>query len=212
VLGDVDLAIKGVVVLLSSPQDDLEAVHTLAITALGGARSDQGIAIVQISKAGAGIGATTEQLHFKAAGEAGSRASGATYNIIRLGPVLAPSAYGGSLLLRMLAAVPLVQPIALGSAQVQTVAMADLARAVVHCVEGHVAPGTSFDLVEEQPRTLREVTGAIRLWPGRWASLGFGFDVFAHLYRFGDADPDPAVCAHGLPGNDRRQPDLPDLG
>ena len=75
-------------------------------------------------------------------------------------------------MLRMLAAVPIVQPIALAQAQVQTVSLADVATAVSVAVAGKMPSGLEADLVETTPQDLRDVIVAIRHWmgfrPARW--------------------------------------------
>ena len=79
--------------------------------------------------------------------------------------VIGPSAYGGSSLLRMLAAVPLVQPLVLADARMQTVAVEDVAQAVLDAVQGGHVHG-DYDLVEETPHRLDESVAMIRRWLG----------------------------------------------
>ncbi|NJM82850.1 MAG: NAD(P)H-binding protein [Tabrizicola sp.] len=111
-------------------EDDLEALHHHAVAALAEACAARGVRLVQISAVGARADAATGFLATKGRGDAAIRASGAPHQIFRPGLVLAPHGYGGSALLRMLAAVPVVQPVAMAEARIQTVALADLAEAV----------------------------------------------------------------------------------
>jgi len=152
--------------LQDGPSDDLEAVHHLAVAALAEACAAAGVALVQISAVGATPDARTAFLASKARGDAAIRASGCEAVILRPGLILAPSAYGGTALLRMLAAVPLVQPVAMEDARVQTVALADLAGAVVAALAGRVPAGFEGDLVEADAHPLPELLAGLRRWLG----------------------------------------------
>lgn len=154
--------------LQDGPDDNLEAVHTHAVSALATACAQGGIRLIQISAVGAHEDASTAFLVSKARGDAAIRASGAEYQIFRPGLVLAPHAYGGTALLRMLAAVPLVQPLAVPDAQIQTVSLADVSRTVSAAVAGKLPNRFECDLVEPTPHPLRDVVAAMRRW------LGFG--------------------------------------
>ncbi len=158
--------------LQDGPSDDLEAIHNHSVAALAAACAASDVRLVQISAVGAGLDAPTPFLASKARGDAAIRASGARYQIFRPGLVIAPHAYGGSAMLRMLAAVPLVQPIAMPQALIQTVSLADLAHVVSAAVEGRCPDGFEADLVEAEPHPLQEVVAAMRHWlgfgPARW--------------------------------------------
>lgn len=144
---------------------ELEAVHHTAIAALGAACAQRGVPVVQVSAAGAGPEAGTEFMRSKARGDAALCASGAALRILRPGLVIGQGAYGGTRLLRMLAAVPLVQPVALADAPVQCIGMADLAAAVVAALQGRLPQG-AYDLVEDQAHRLEEVLAETRAWLG----------------------------------------------
>ncbi|MCH8169483.1 MAG: NAD(P)H-binding protein, partial [Proteobacteria bacterium] len=113
-------------VLQDGARDSLRAVHDTAIRALLAACAARGVKrFVQISAAGVSPGAATEFFRSKARGDRAVRASGLEWVILRPGLVIGPDATGGTALLRGLAAFPLVQPLVLGDAPVQTVALAD---------------------------------------------------------------------------------------
>ncbi|MEW2912700.1 SDR family oxidoreductase [Leisingera sp. JC11] len=152
-------------VLQDMAPGELEAVHHTAIAALGTACAERGIAVVQISAAGAGPDAGTEFMRSKGRGDAALRATGAPLRILKPGLVIGQNAYGGTGLLRMLAAVPWVQPVALADAPVQCIGMADLAAAVVAALRGDLPQGT-YDLVEDQPHSLEDVLAETRSWLG----------------------------------------------
>lgn len=165
-LRDVDVVVNAAGALQDGPRDDLTAVHATAVAALAEACATHGTTLVQISAAGVAPDASTHFYRSKAAGDAAVQASGARHWILRPGLVLSDTAYGGTALLRMLAAVPLVQPLALADAPVQTIGIADLARAVGDCIAGRIAPGTVADLVEDTPHPLSEIVAEMRAWLG----------------------------------------------
>ena len=177
-------------VLQDMAPGELEAVHHTAIAALGQACARQGVRVVQVSAAGAGPGAATEFMRSKGRGDAALLASGAQAHVLRPGLVIGEGAFGGTRLLRMLAAVPLVQPVALAGAQVQCTGMADLANAVAAAVRQDLPPG-SYDLVEDHPRSLGQVLAATRGW--------LGFAPARVVLRVPDWTlPAVAACADGL--------------
>ncbi len=146
--------------------DRLDIVHERAIAALAHCCAKMGVSIVQISAAGAHPDANTRFLRTKAAGDTAIRESGARHWIIRPGIVLGRTAYGGTALLRMVAATPLIQPMAYADAQVQTVGMQNLAGTVEMAVRGQLREGSVFDLVEEEVHGLGDLAAAIRGWLG----------------------------------------------
>ncbi|GAB5467939.1 MAG: SDR family oxidoreductase [Rhodospirillales bacterium] len=165
-LAGIDLVVNCAGALQEGPGDDLAALHQGAIAALAEACAASGCGLVQISAVGATPDATTAFLRTKALGDQAIREAGVAYWIFRPGLVLAPEAYGGSALLRLLAAVPLVQPLACRDARIQTVALGDLAEAVLAAVQGEIPDGSDCDLVEEQSHSLGEVIAAQRRWLG----------------------------------------------
>jgi uncharacterized protein YbjT (DUF2867 family) len=153
--------------LQDGPCDDLEAVHHRAIRALLEACANGGVRrFVQISAVGVSPDAATEFLRSKARGDAAVRASGLDWEILRPGMVIGPDAYGGTALIRGLAALPWVQPLAFPQAPVQCVALADVAHATLMAVEGGLPRGTEADLVTPEPVALGAVLAAHRRWLG----------------------------------------------
>ena len=97
--------------------------------------------------------------------------------VLRPGLVLGHSVYGGTALLRMLTAFPVIQPIAHAEARIQTVAMTDVSDAVGYAVHGQLKGGRCYDLVAEDSVSLSELVHAVRRWLGfptaRWTiSIG----------------------------------------
>ncbi|MES0825938.1 SDR family oxidoreductase [Ruegeria sp. SCP11] len=164
-LTSIDCVVNCAGALQDGPADDLNAVHHTAISALGQACARKGIAVVQISAIGTASDAETDFMRTKAAGDEALRACGAPLWILKPGLVIGQSDYGGTALLRMLAAVPFVQPIAYSQAPVQCVGMLDLCDAVAEAVAGNLPQG-SYDLVEETPMPLSGVLSETRRWLG----------------------------------------------
>ncbi len=166
-LGGVDAVVNAAGALQDGPRDDLERVHHTAIATLAEACAIAGtIRLVQVSAPGARPDATTDFMRTKARAEEAIRRSGGRWVILRPGLVLGAQAWGGSALLRALAAFPLVMPLALPDKRVQCVALDDVARIVVEAVEGSLPEHAEFDLVENAPHPLREVVAKIRAWMG----------------------------------------------
>jgi uncharacterized protein YbjT (DUF2867 family) len=166
ILKDVDVVVNCAGALQGGGGDDLDVVHHRAIKALVSACKTAGIGIVQISAVGARPDASTAFLRSKAAGDGAIKGAGIPFWIYRPGMVISPTAYGGSALIRMLAAFPFVQPLANVDATIQTVSGKDLSQAVSLAVHGKVPAGLECDLVEERPHSLRDVILAHRRWLG----------------------------------------------
>ncbi len=162
---NVDAVVNCAGALQDGGQDDLRAVHHTAIAALGQACATAGVSIVQISAIGAEPDASTEFMRTKADGDAALHASGATVWCLKPGLVIGQSDYGGTALLRMLAAVPFVQPVAYPETPVQGVGMRDLCAAILSAIQGDLPPG-SYDLVEDTPQQLSRVLSVTRHWLG----------------------------------------------
>ena len=171
VLKDIDVVVNCSGALQDGPEDDLEVVHHLAVSAMANACVATKQKIIQISAVGAALDARTVFLASKARGDAAIKSSGAAFHIFRPGLVLAPSSYGGTTMLRMLAAVPILQPIAEPKAQVQTIAIDDLATVVSAAIDGKIPTGFEGDLVEAEIHSLRTVVAAMRHWLGFNAAL-----------------------------------------
>ncbi len=152
--------------LQATSSDSLDAVHHKMVAALATACARNNVGLVQISAVGASLDASTEFLASKGRGDEAIRMARPSYWIIRPGMVLSPSAYGGSQMLRMAAAVPLVLPVALGGAQVQTVSVDDLTECVLNAVEGQLPSGITANLVEANAHSLEHVIREYRKWLG----------------------------------------------
>ena len=158
-----DAIVNAAGALQDGARDDLDAIHHRSIAALVQAAAEAGVArFVQISAPGARDDASTAFLRTKAAGDAAVRASSLDWIVLKPGLVLGSGAYGGTALLRLLAGLPLMTPLVHAGAEVQTVAIDDVAAAVMAALDGEVASQRDYDLVEEEPHSLREIVRAIR--------------------------------------------------
>lgn len=152
--------------LQSGPDDDLEAIHHHMVAALAAACCERDVLLIQVSAVGASADASTDFLQSKARGDNAIRSSGVRYAIYRPGLVIACQAYGGTALLRMLTAVPSVNAVAYPEAQIQTVSLSDVSRAVEETLAGHVPDKFECDLVEQHPHSLQYVLTRLRVWLG----------------------------------------------
>lgn len=182
-LEGVDAIVNASGALQDGARDRLEAIHHRAIAAIVAAGEKAGVKrFVQISAPGAAADASTAFLRTKAAGDAAVRASSLDWIILKPGLVIGRGAYGGTALLRMLAGLPLMTPLVHASALVQTVAIGDVAAAVVASLKGEAPMRRDYDLVEDAPHSLRNIVRAFR------RQLGFAPAIF---------EPDlPAWTAH----------------
>ncbi|MCF2904904.1 SDR family oxidoreductase [Octadecabacter sp. CECT 8868] len=165
-LDGIDAVVNCSGALQDGPEDDLETLHHYAVSALAQACASADVHLVQISAAGADVAASTPFLASKARGDGAIQNSGVIHHIFRPGLVLARHSYGGTTMLRMLAAIPLIQPIADPDAKIQTVALDDVAAAVSAALAGKIPSGFVGDLVEDKTHSLRDVVAATRHWLG----------------------------------------------
>ena len=193
-LEGVDLVVNAAGALQESAGDNLDMVHRGMLESLLPVLAERGVGLVQISAVGAELNADTAFMRTKAGGDQLVREAGIDHWIFKPGLVLAPTAYGGSALLRLNAAVPIVQPLALPETKIQTVHVDDIAGAVLMVAQGKVDAGIVCDLVEETGRSLEDIIGEIRNWLGfnparfrlvlpSWAlsSISFIADSLGHL-------------------------------
>jgi uncharacterized protein YbjT (DUF2867 family) len=165
-LENIDVVVNAAGALQDGLHDDLERVHHGAIAALAAACAEARVRLVQISAPDAKIASDTIFMRSKARGDQAIKESGADWVILRPGLVIGRDAYGGSALLRAMAAFPVVLPVALGEKRVQAVALSDVAQVVLEAVEGRIPSGTDADVVEDHPHLLREIAVRLRAWMG----------------------------------------------
>lgn len=166
-LRDCDAVINAAGALQSGGGDRLSLSQRDSLIGLVRACEQQGVQrFVQISAPGASADAETEFLRTKGEADNALAASRLDWVILKPGLVLAPTAFGGTALLRMLAAVPWIQPLLLGKARFQCVEAKEVAAAVLSCLEDPTLARQSYDLMEAQSHSLESLVLAIRQWLG----------------------------------------------
>jgi uncharacterized protein YbjT (DUF2867 family) len=162
-----DVIVNAAGVLQDGGRDDVRAVQEAAVIALIAACRSAGVRrFVQISATRATEAASTTFMRTKGCADEWLRASDLDWVILRPGLVIASDAYGGTALVRGLAAMPVVTLLAYPDSRMQTVDVDDVGRAVVRAVEGRVPARQTYDLVEDDSHSLQDVVLAFRAWLG----------------------------------------------
>lgn len=166
-LSGVEAVVNCAGALQDSPRDDLRAVHLEGVERLAQACVIAGVQrLVHISAAGVSEGRASPFNDTKLAAEQALAQSRLDWVILRPGLVLAPAAYGGTALLRGLAAFPFVVRSVHGESLVQAVSAEDVAAAVARAVAPDAPARLSVDLVHAQPWRLDDLIAELRRWLG----------------------------------------------
>ena len=166
-LGQSDAVVNCAGALQNSPRDDLRAVHADGVRRLLEACGAAGVKrVVHVSAAGVAADRTTYFNATKLAGEAIVKNGGVDWTILRPGLVIAPSAYGGTALLRGLAAFPYFIPIVYPASIIQIVSVEDVAAAVARSLQADAPTRISVDLVHAERLTLGQLALELRRWLG----------------------------------------------
>jgi len=171
---DIDVVVNCLGVLQDGPGSDTGAVHRDFVARLlsGIHESSRAIRLLHISIPGAADEDRTAFSLTKREAERLIVASGIAYTILRPGFVVAPAAYGGSALLRALAALPLDLPAVESATAFQPVVIEDIAATIAWLAEREPteANAVSWDLMQPQPVTLGRVIEQFR-WSLGTASM-----------------------------------------
>lgn len=166
-LSGIDAVVNASGALQSGLRDNLQAIQSDAIRALISACEQAGIKrFVQISAPGAEPDDASEFLRTKSEADSALRASTLNWVILKPGLVISSEAYGGTMLLRSLAAFPIVQPSILTNAEIYTVPAKAVGLAVIRSLKDPKLHGGDFDLVEQSSHTLQSVILEFRQWLG----------------------------------------------
>ena len=168
-IGDhgIDVVVNCVGLLQDGPGSDIGAVHRDFVARLLQAIGECGrtVRLVHISIPGA---ATDDRTAFSATKREAERliaASGLAYAILRPGFVIAPSAYGGSAMVRALAALPFQLAAAESATPFQTVMVEDISKTIAWLAARDTgdesADAVIWDLMQQRPVTLE---GAVELF------------------------------------------------
>lgn len=187
-----DLVVNCLGVLQDGPGSNTRAVHRDFVERLLRAIRDsrRRVLLVHISIPGAAVDDGTAFSQTKREAERLIEASGVPYAVLRPGFVIAPSAYGGSAMLRALAAFPISLPAEIAATPFQPVAVEDIAGTIAwvaeHYPNGETPNAIAWDLMQPQPVTLGGVIEQFRWSFGttdypRLPMPGFLLDLGAKL-------------------------------
>jgi uncharacterized protein YbjT (DUF2867 family) len=169
-IGDhsIDVVVNCLGVLQDAPGSDVSAVHCDFVARLLRAVCDSGRAIrlIHISIPGAVVDDRTAFSRTKREAERLIAASDLAYAILRPGFVIAPSAYGGSALLRALAALPFQLPAVESARPCQQIVVEDISATIAWLAGRDISDKTAnavvWDLMQKQPVTLGGVIEQFR--------------------------------------------------
>src|SRR5690242_18005444 len=166
-LDGIDAVVNCLGVLQDGARDDVRRVHVAATCALFDACAEALVhRIVHISMIGADAAAPTEFARSKAEADDHLMGLDVDWLILRPALVLSPAAYGGTAMLRAIAACPLVTPVVAAEARMQVVSVADVARTVALAIKPGAPARAIWQLAHPQIHRLEEIVLALRDWLG----------------------------------------------
>ena len=167
ILRNIDVVINASGVLQSSPGNNVTVTQADAIIALAAACEASGIAqFIQISACGASDQATDNFMQSKAHADRYLLASSLTTTVLRPGLAIGRNSYGGTELIRMVAALPGITIGFPKFGRIQSIALSDVVEAVLHAVTAPKKYAGSYDLVESESLTLDHIVARHRQWLG----------------------------------------------
>jgi uncharacterized protein YbjT (DUF2867 family) len=165
-LNAVDAVVNASGALQDGAGGNLAHIQGRAIVALVDACAAAGIgAFVQISAPGAARDSNTRFMATKAVADAHLTESALRWTILRPALVIGRNAYGGTALIRALAALPVALTVH-GHSPVQCVALDDVVTICTEALEGVLPSHTDLPLAAAERLSLREVIAAHRRWLG----------------------------------------------
>lgn len=164
-LGRFDAVVNCAGTLQDGAGDDVVPVQQGAMLALYTAAAAAGTRlVVQVSARTDGPCAERAFLSSKRRADEDLRKSGVPFVILRPAVVIGRNAYGGSALLRALAAAPRRIPLVHPDTPMQFVGMGDVVDAVADALDGHIPAGSDIPLASPQVLPLREAVAQHRAW------------------------------------------------
>ncbi len=164
----IDVVVNCLGVLQDGPGDDARAVHRDFVERLLHAIKTSGrpIRLIQLSIPGAAADDHTPFGVTKREAERLIAASGISYAVLRPGFVIAPAVFGGSAMVRALAALPFQLPASLSENPFQPVMVEDLSATVAWLASRDIADNSVsaaiWDVMLKQPMTLGGVIELFR--------------------------------------------------
>lgn len=166
-LQGVDALVNCVGVLQDGGADSAQAAHVEGADALFAACERAGVRrIIHMSAIGADVAAGTEYARTKHDGDARLMARDLDWVIVKPSLVVAKSAYGGTALVRGLAAIPWVTPLIQTPGRFQPIHMRDLCEAVSRLLRPDAPKRVVIEAAGPQSATLEELTNTHRAWLG----------------------------------------------
>lgn len=164
-----DIVVNCLGILQDDPDARAQDIHEAFVERLLAARqvASRRPLLVHLSIPGHSTDDSTEFSRTKRNAEQHIVASGLPYAILRPGFVWAPAAFGGSAMLRSLAALPIDIPAHEASRPFQAVAIEDIAQTVAWLAERDTSGrAVTWDLMHPERITVGGVVGAVRDWLG----------------------------------------------
>jgi uncharacterized protein YbjT (DUF2867 family) len=188
-LTGMDAVVNCAGVLQDAPNESTAGVHEKGIAALFEACESAGVRrVVHLSAVGVDRETPTEFSRTKWAGDQALMATSLDWVILRPSVVIDRSTYGGSALMRGLAALP-IMPIMPQTAPLQVIYLDDLVEAVIRFLDHNAPARVAIDLVGPKRQAFEEIVGLIRQWM-RWSParrIGVPLWLAYSAYRLGDA-------------------------
>ena len=166
ILDGVDAVVNCVGVLQDGGGDSTRAAHVDGPRALIAACQAAGVRLVHISAVGADEAAGTPYARTKAETERLVEASGLDWLILRPSLVVDRAAFGGTGLIRALAAFPVFSPVVGGDQTFRPIPLGDLCAAVVAAVKPGAPSRQSLDMPGPQAVSMVETVRLYRGWMG----------------------------------------------
>jgi len=166
-LDGIDAVVNCVGVLQDGLGDDVRRVQDVGTAALFDACQRAGVGrVIHMSAIGADAAGPSAFARSKAAAESHLRTLTLDWIILRPALVLGSAVYGGTALLRGLAAFPLAVPLIHADARVQVVSLDDFADTVVQALAPAAPARVSWDLAHPHVHRLADIARALRAWLG----------------------------------------------
>ncbi len=166
-LAGVEAVVNCVGVLASGPGESPRAAHETGPAALFAACEAAGVRrVIHLSAVGVEEGAGTRYARSKLAAERALTATDLDWIVLRPSLVLGDAAYGGTALLRALAAFPFVIPLVGGGQTFRPLAMADLTGLIVRLLEDGAPSREVMEVGGPEAVGFADLARAYRGWLG----------------------------------------------
>ena len=189
-LAGIDAVVNCAGVLQDAPADSTHKVHVEGAGALFAACARAGVRrVVLISAVGVGSSENTRFARTKYAAEEALKGEDLDWVILRPSLVVGRSVYGGMALVRALAAIPFVLPLARESATFQPVQVGEVAAAVSFFLRPDAPLRRTVEIAGPQRLTLAQIVASYRRWLGLPAATLVRLPLIAAtlICRLGDA-------------------------